>query len=235
MLHVSNFAPQSYRPVDMPQPSQRGGPAGGAIAPEFLDTICRATFQALELAGIGIILTDRRANVRFVNSVAGGHLPTSTLRVEYGQALCVTREDTSRLHNAIMTVAAKGCTRAHCLGSHSGSAAQHVAISRLSLPCGEGDRNDSLVMLTFTPEQGNLAEESLQEVYGLTPAEARLLRALVQGEQLSAYAARAGVRISTAKTHLQSLFSKTGEKRQADLIRKALSEPSLRLRVNPAN
>lgn len=234
MLHVTNLAPQSYRRMDSPELSAQAGSRAGAIAPDFLDTICRATFQALELAGIGMVLTDRRANVRFVNTVASGYLPTSTLRLDYGQALGTTREDTSRLHHAIMTVAVKGSTRAHCLGSDAGSTAQHVAISRLCSP-GSDDRHDPLVMLTFTPDQGAMPEESLQEAYGLTRAEARLLRALVQGEQLSTYAARVGVRMSTAKTHLQSLFSKTGEKRQADLIRKALSDTSLRLRLNQPN
>jgi hypothetical protein len=57
-----------------------------------------------------------------------------------------------------------------------------------------------------------------------------LLTALVSGERLSAYASEARISLSTAKTHLRSLFDKTGERRQADLIRRALASPMLRRR-----
>ena len=73
------------------------------------------------------------------------------------------------------------------------------------------------------------AEARLQAAYGLTKAEARLLRALMGGMRLADYAAEAGVSGSTVKTHLKNLFDKTGERRQSDLIRRALSNPLLRV------
>jgi DNA-binding NarL/FixJ family response regulator len=57
----------------------------------------------------------------------------------------------------------------------------------------------------------------------LTDAETRLLVALVRGERLAAYAQRNAIKLTTAKTHLQALFGKSGQRRQADLIRWALS------------
>lgn len=53
--------------------------------------------------------------------------------------------------------------------------------------------------------------------YGLTEAQARLALFLVEGGTITAYASRMGLRPSTVRTHLKSLFVKTGVKRQTDL------------------
>lgn len=65
--------------------------------------------------------------------------------------------------------------------------------------------------------------------YALTPAEARLLSGLICGQDLGEYAEGAGVGIGTVKTHLKSLFTKTGCHRQSDLVRTILSDPLLKL------
>jgi DNA-binding CsgD family transcriptional regulator len=56
-------------------------------------------------------------------------------------------------------------------------------------------------------------------VFGLTPAETRLLSRLLAGRTLEEAAAEFGIAISTAKTHLRAIFAKTGVARQADLVR----------------
>jgi len=61
--------------------------------------------------------------------------------------------------------------------------------------------------------------QALIEVYGLTPAEARLMAALVDGERLEDYADRHQISIHTARTQSKQVFAKTGHGRQADLIR----------------
>ena len=58
----------------------------------------------------------------------------------------------------------------------------------------------------------------LHSLFDLTPAEARLLRALATGSRLQTYAASAGVQPSTVRTQLTSIFNKTGTKRQAELL-----------------
>jgi DNA-binding CsgD family transcriptional regulator/PAS domain-containing protein len=58
-------------------------------------------------------------------------------------------------------------------------------------------------------------------VYGLTPAETRILASLLAGRTLDETSAALGIARATAKTHLDSIFSKTGVARQADLMRLA--------------
>lgn len=62
-----------------------------------------------------------------------------------------------------------------------------------------------------------------QEVYGLSPAQVRLARLLVDGHDLSAAAELLGVSVNTLRTQLQRIFDKTGVRSQAALVRSLLS------------
>jgi DNA-binding CsgD family transcriptional regulator len=66
---------------------------------------------------------------------------------------------------------------------------------------------------------------ALAKLYRLTPAEAHLLKALLQGEKIGEYAERRGLSINTANTHLKQIFAKTGAHRQSDLMRQISSDP----------
>jgi DNA-binding CsgD family transcriptional regulator len=72
-------------------------------------------------------------------------------------------------------------------------------------------------------------ERVLAATYRLTPAEARLLAALTAGQRLSDYAEAAGIGISTARTHLRQVLSKSGHHRQVDLVRAVIGNPLMRL------
>jgi DNA-binding CsgD family transcriptional regulator len=58
--------------------------------------------------------------------------------------------------------------------------------------------------------------------FGLTPAETRVLKSLLSGCTLAEAATALGITRSTANTHLDHIFAKTGVARQADLIRLAI-------------
>lgn len=61
--------------------------------------------------------------------------------------------------------------------------------------------------------------ESVAERFGLTAAERRLLSLLFAGASLGSAASSLGVARTTARTHLQRIFDKTGSRRQSDLVR----------------
>jgi DNA-binding CsgD family transcriptional regulator len=58
----------------------------------------------------------------------------------------------------------------------------------------------------------------LAGAFNLSPAEIRLAQHLARGESLEQIAPRIGVKISTARSQLASIFTKTGLKRQARLV-----------------
>jgi DNA-binding CsgD family transcriptional regulator len=58
----------------------------------------------------------------------------------------------------------------------------------------------------------------LKNRFGLTPAEARLVLRLVSGGSLRSAARALGIKYETVRTHLKSIFQKTGTRRQAELV-----------------
>jgi DNA-binding CsgD family transcriptional regulator len=60
---------------------------------------------------------------------------------------------------------------------------------------------------------------TLASVYNLTPAEMRVLAAMVEFGGVPEVASVLGISETTVKTHLQHIFEKTGTNRQADLVK----------------
>jgi len=56
-------------------------------------------------------------------------------------------------------------------------------------------------------------------MFRLTQAEARLAAKIASGERLGMVAREHRVRISTLRTQMRAIFSKTGTTRQAELVR----------------
>jgi DNA-binding CsgD family transcriptional regulator len=69
------------------------------------------------------------------------------------------------------------------------------------------------------PLRAQEGAEAMAAAFGLTPAETRVLAGLFAGRSLAETAATLGVAGTTAKTHLEHIFLKTGAKRQAELMR----------------
>ncbi|MBI4873139.1 MAG: PAS domain-containing protein [Acidobacteria bacterium] len=76
------------------------------------------------------------------------------------------------------------------------------------------------VVLVADPESApELDGAQMCRLFGLTAAEARLCTLLVQGKPLQTVADELGITVSTARTHLKRVLSKTDTRRQSDLIR----------------
>lgn len=67
----------------------------------------------------------------------------------------------------------------------------------------------------------------LAMTFDLTPAESRLAALLVNGRSTEECATEIGVKISTVRTQLLSIFRKTGAGSQADLVRLVLSAAAI--------
>jgi pimeloyl-ACP methyl ester carboxylesterase/DNA-binding CsgD family transcriptional regulator len=84
-----------------------------------------------------------------------------------------------------------------------------------------------LLSLAAPGLMGRIPERELAAMFSLTPAEARLLAALVNGYSLEEYSETVCVSRNTARSHLKALFQKTGTHRQGELVRQVLSSPAL--------
>jgi DNA-binding CsgD family transcriptional regulator len=83
-----------------------------------------------------------------------------------------------------------------------------------------GEGGPELVLLLRGPVRGCAPSQSrLIEMFGVTPAEAKLIAHLVDGLTLTAAAEALGVSRNTARAQLSSIFTKTGVNRQNHLVK----------------
>src|SRR5262249_51422893 len=77
----------------------------------------------------------------------------------------------------------------------------------------------ALVLIVDAERAAHLPPEDLQNLFHLTPAEVEVAILVLRGHGLQSVADELRVTLSTARTHLQSVFEKTGTHRQAELVR----------------
>jgi DNA-binding CsgD family transcriptional regulator len=70
------------------------------------------------------------------------------------------------------------------------------------------------------------ALQAVAEQYGLTPAEARVLAALMETGGVDDIASSLELSAATVRTHLRHIFEKTSVRRQADLVKLITSQPA---------
>ena len=63
----------------------------------------------------------------------------------------------------------------------------------------------------------------MEELYKLTPAEAEVLRLLVDGHATDELAEMRNVSLHTVRTQIKSVLAKTGTRKRPDLVRLALT------------
>jgi DNA-binding CsgD family transcriptional regulator len=87
----------------------------------------------------------------------------------------------------------------------------------------------ALIVFSDPDARTDAPEQAIAKMFGLAPAQARLVAALVAGETMADYADSVGISMNTAKTQMRQIFLKTGVNRQADLIRAVAANPLVKL------
>jgi DNA-binding CsgD family transcriptional regulator len=106
----------------------------------------------------------------------------------------------------------------------------HVTASRLpsEMEAG-GDVGSKVLLLVSQPGYHRVATvKQLIQIFNLSPAEARLARAVAHGQELETFAAEQGVKMTTVRTQMAAVHAKTHVRRQIDLVRLILSVPCAR-------
>ena len=109
------------------------------------------------------------------------------------------------------------------LDRHEAGAAAPAAGAR------PGDRGGTpaALLLLYDPDlcRRHGGDRQLRDLYRLTPAEARVVSALLDGLNVDEAAARLGLSRHTVRTHLKHVLGKTGARSQSELVRMILSGP----------
>ncbi len=93
-----------------------------------------------------------------------------------------------------------------------------LALHSIRLSCGTDLGPHTMVVLIDLDQTPQPNPATLQKIFGLTPAEAKLTILLAQGETIAEIAGTNGVSMATARKHLACVFQKTRTHRQAELV-----------------
>ncbi len=182
---------------------------------------------------LGILTLSTKAEVLFANPRGESLLrQQSHLCLRDGQLQGLNTSDTSRLATSLKHTASTGKTTHAQL---SGTGAQGPCfITLMPAPVTSAWRiaeHQQLVLCLIT-ESGHSRRvpgaTQLMDLFNLTPAEARLARAIARGESVETYAQAEGIQRTTVRTQLQKVFTKTGVVGQRELILLLLALPATR-------
>ena len=188
----------------------------------------------LDALGLGIAIVSRRGTLLFASRVARQIIDRAdVLSVIQGrlQAAPAVRGYLAGVVSRIIGEGQSRVARSEVVVLPRGGGKCPVSALVTSLPDEPfPSAEPSAVILLHDPARhARIREQDLASLYTLTAAEGRLLRELARGVSLADYAAGAGIARSTAKSYLQQIFAKTGQSRQADLMREIASDPLLRV------
>ncbi len=200
-----------------------------------------------ELATLRQALADSRSGVdgrtrQVLDILSGGVVLVSGPRIVFANraATAIHHDDdglviaaTLRTGSHLVDKAIRSLLDEACVAAQAGR--DHLA--SLSIPRPSG-RRDFLLTVCALPEDPGRADDDalavvfisdperrpampgrvLSGLFGLTPTEAEVARALAQGRRTDEIATDLGIAPTTVAFHLRNLFDKTGTHRQADLI-----------------
>lgn len=186
----------------------------------------RAEWRTLESLAVGIILLDRKSRILFANSAA--RLLDSErgpLRLRNSKVIHVSPPHSRRLEELVQS--ARDGTPMAAISVPRSDGGSPLTILASSVRAQDVDRFadaslKSAAVLLFIVDPANKAgipAAWLTDAYGLSAAEARVALAISSGLGIPETARALGLSPNTIKTQLQSVFSKSGVGRQAELAR----------------
>ena len=194
--------------------------------------VAQGAIDALDRTNEALLILDDHGRVIRVNPWAQALLRARDgLVVDRGELRTATATGTTQLRalvaRAIETSRGTGMSPGGVLfvARPSGLRPLRVVVSpvthRPNLP--GPDPAGAIVLVTDPDRRPVPSDETIRALLSLTPAEARLARALAEGLTLERAAHRLGLTVGTARTRLKTIFHKADVHRQIDLVRLVLN------------
>lgn len=177
---------------------------------------------------IGVVVLDQNGQVLECNPAARGILDLEDgLRVVGRQLEATYANDNRKLQRLVRDAlqrpqgASIGLTEAMSVSRPSGEISWGVVVQSISPDqWTEGKQRPSVAVFVRDTEGKSQPPVRLaQQLFQLTPAETALAIQLANGLSLEEAAEALNIRRNTARAHLRSIFSKTGVRRQTELVR----------------
>jgi DNA-binding CsgD family transcriptional regulator len=174
----------------------------------------RLLFEGLlDQLDTALLLCDEHGHVRWANAAARQELVAGRWLAERHGVLLSSASGGAKLLPALAAACQR--SRRQVLGLGEGGQRLFVAVA----PSASADGQPlALLLLGRRDPCSPLALELMGISHGLTPAERRVLAALVAGSAPSQIATEHGVRLSTVRTQVAALRAKLGVRGQAALL-----------------
>jgi DNA-binding CsgD family transcriptional regulator len=193
-----------------------------------------ATKHVLDHFPVGVVLVDARGRVLTMNSSAAAIIELADgIGVDRLGLRADTGQETASLRALVANAARAGNGRdterggAMTLSRPSHLRPLWVLVAPLVGNHGAEESVPAVVALFVSdPDRRHeIPTEALERFFGLTPAEVRLLEALVNGKSLEEASEEFQVSKNTLRTQLHQIFRKTDTSRQSEVIKLVLSTP----------
>lgn len=193
-----------------------------------------AAVEVLNRLPTGVVLCDETGAPVVVNEAGRQILSVGdALTLRSGKVSACRQLDAETLHNLI--AGAARTTHGEALdagGTLSVSRPSGLPLSVLVSPVRapaeivDHQRIAAAIFISDPESVVDTNEERLVRLYGLTKSESRLAAKIAQGRSLEQAAAMLNITTETARSYLKRILSKTGVKRQAELVRLLLLGPA---------
>jgi DNA-binding CsgD family transcriptional regulator len=176
---------------------------------------------AFQTSNIGCIFFNRKGLVTLTNPKADA-LFSDDLRISRGEVRAGSANETARFHRELkIALQAPGPT-AETLSavrlSRTGKRPLIVRFERFGTQLADVFSHSCAMALIEDPdEEVRLKPETLMTLFDLTPAETRISLLVASGMSAVNIASQYGIGYETVKSHIRSIFQKTGTGRQSEL------------------
>ena len=184
--------------------------------------------EALDRLRMGAVLLDTRGRILLANRAARQiEAQRDGLYLDAGGIRGATPTVTSRVREAVAAALEPVCLIDSRSGvvrmpRPSGRRAYRFLVAPLSRHKGSpilGESEAVAIAFLSDPDRSiDARPELVEELLGVTPAEARVTLELAHGATTAEVASALGIQVNTVRAHLKSVFSKTGTRSQPQLL-----------------
>src|SRR5262249_14515277 len=183
--------------------------------------------RTLDALTSGVYLVDRLGRIIYMNQAAERQIENgNVLRIENNRLAPIARETQVALVSAIDDAIVEEAAIPDTGASLALPAKEGAGLIASILPLARGERQN--VCGAFAAKAAVFVQdpivvppfpgEAFAKLYGLTGSELRVLLAMAPGLSVKEAAEVLGISETTAKTHLQHIYSKTGTSKQTELL-----------------
>lgn len=173
---------------------------------------------AVEQLGVGTIILDQSGHVTRTNAVADHLLEAADgLRIADGKLLLADPAHQKAVETLFATIADNP---APCRFKITRAAGADIAVAARPVSVPAIVRGGAALALFFSVpgDDAQLDPAAIRDLFQLTRMEATLAVSLASGRALVDAADALGIAHNTARAHLRSIFTKTGARRQSQLV-----------------